>query len=115
MASKKDLPEEAMTVELELADGKVVNCEVLTILPVDGKNYIALLPFSGDIPDSDDDFDEDEEEVWFYELLGDAYDMSKEPELADIEDDETYEKVTDAFDEFLDSEEFEEWYGDRDQ
>ncbi len=99
--------EEIMTVELDLDDGRTVECEVLTILEVEGNDYVALLPID-EQPDNDE-----EGEVWFYGIKGDAYDMSEEPELFYIEDDETYEKVTDAFDEFLDSEEFEEWYGDR--
>ena len=33
-----------MTVELELEDGQMVNCAVITILTVDKKDYIALLP-----------------------------------------------------------------------
>ena len=32
-------PEEEMTVELELDDGTVVNCAVITILEVDGKDH----------------------------------------------------------------------------
>ena len=35
---------EDITVELELEDGKIVNCAIITILEVDGKDYIALLP-----------------------------------------------------------------------
>ena len=57
--------------------------------------------------------DEDDEiDVWFYELIGDVEDLSKEPELVYIEDDETYEKVTDAFDEYLDTLEFNEMMED---
>ena len=37
-------PSEAMSVEIELEDGTVVNCEVITILEVSGKEYIVLLP-----------------------------------------------------------------------
>ena len=35
-------PEEEMTVELELDDGRVVNCAVITILEVEKKDYIVL-------------------------------------------------------------------------
>ena len=36
--------DEEMTVELELDDGTQVNCAVITILTVEGKDYIVLLP-----------------------------------------------------------------------
>lgn len=97
--------DEEMTVELELDDGRTVVCSILTVLEVEGKNYIALLPRTEDGTEENED---EENEVWFYGLKGDVNDMSKEPELEFIDDDDTYEKVTDAFDEFLDSEEFDE-------
>ena len=43
MAAKQE-PSESMTVEIELENGEVVMCEVITILTVAGKDYIALLP-----------------------------------------------------------------------
>ena len=33
-----------ITVELELDDGSKVNCAIITILTVDGQDYICLLP-----------------------------------------------------------------------
>ena len=36
--------DEEMTVELELDDGRSVTCAIITILTVDKKDYIALLP-----------------------------------------------------------------------
>lgn len=36
-------PEEEMSVELELEDGTLVNCAVITILDVAEKSYIVLL------------------------------------------------------------------------
>lgn len=92
-------PEETMTIDLELDDGRNVTCEVITVFEVDGKDYVALLP-EGQDPDGE------ESEVWFYGLIEDADDPNKEPELIYIEDDEEYEAVLDAFDEFLDEEEF---------
>lgn len=93
-------PEEIMTVELELDDGRNATCEVITVLEVDGKNYIALLPDGQD--------DEEEQEVWFYELIEDPNDENAEPELKYIEEDEVYEAVADKFDEYLDTLEFED-------
>lgn len=92
-------PDEEMTVELELDDGTVVNCAVITILEVDKKDYIALLPLNKDGDSVDGD-------VWFYGYNEDKDDPNVEPELSYIEDDDEYEAVVDAFDEFLDNEEF---------
>lgn len=92
---------EDITVELELEDGKVVNCAIITILEVDGKDYIALLPMV-------DEDDENYGDVWFYEYLEDDDDPDDEPELKYIDDDNVYEAVADAFDEFLDKQEYDE-------
>ena len=40
--------DEEMTVELELDDGQMVNCAIITILTVDKKDYIVLLPLDED-------------------------------------------------------------------
>ena len=40
--------DEEMTVELELDGGEIVNCAVITILTVDKKDYIAILPLDED-------------------------------------------------------------------
>lgn len=47
-------------------------------------------------------------EVWFYRYSENPKDPNDEPELGYIEDDEEYEAVADAFDEFLDAAEFDE-------
>ena len=88
-----------MTVELELDDGTKVNCAIITILTVADKDYIALLPL-------DDKGESNDGEVWFYEYTEDENDVNVEPTLTYIEDDDVYEAVADAFDEFLDNEEF---------
>ncbi|MCR4922558.1 MAG: DUF1292 domain-containing protein [Lachnospiraceae bacterium] len=97
--SDKNVPEEEMTVELELEDGKTVNCEVITIFEVDKKDYIALLPSAQEGI---------EDEVWFYGYSEDPKDPNVEPTLTFIDDDEEYEAVADAFDEYLDSLEFDD-------
>ncbi len=98
--STKDIPEEEMTVTLELEDGSV-ECAVITILEVAGKDYIALMP-------TDEEGDPVEDEVWFYGYKENPDDPNEEPELIYIDDDEEYDAVTDAFDEYLDSLEFDE-------
>jgi uncharacterized protein YrzB (UPF0473 family) len=97
--------DEEMTVEIELEDGTSVNCAIITILTVDKKDYIVLLPLDEDGNNSDG-------EVWFYGYQEDENNPNAEPELRYIEDDDEYENVADAFDEYLDNEEFDEVVGD---
>ena len=82
-----------MTIELELDDGRNVLCDILTILEVDGKDYIAVLP--QDEADSDGD-------VWIYGFKADPDDPEKDPDLIFIADDDEYEKVAEAFEEWAD-------------
>ncbi len=92
---------EEMTVELELEDGAKVVCAIITILTVQEKDYIVLLPL-------DENGENTDGEVWFYHYSEDENDPDAEPELSYIEDDEEYEAVADAFDEYLDAQEFDE-------
>ena len=98
---KQDNLDEEMTVELNLEDGTTVVCAIITILDVDGQDYIVLLPL-------DEDGNNDDGEVWFYRYSENPDDPNEEPELGFIESDEEYEAVADAFDEYLDSVEFDE-------
>ncbi len=101
MAKNNDYADEEMTVELELEDGTMVNCAVITILTVEEKDYIVLLPL-------DENEANEDGEVWFYRYSENPDDPNEEPQLDFIEDDDEYEKVADAFDEYLDNCEFDE-------
>lgn len=101
MGNKNDYDDEEMTVELELDDGSTVNCAVVTILTVESKDYIVLLPLN-------EDGENEDGEVWFYRYSENPKDPNEEPVLDYIEDDDEYEKVSDAFDEYLDNCEFDE-------
>lgn len=101
MAKNKNYEDEEMTVELELEDGSVVNCAIITILEVESRDYIVLLPL-------DENGENEDGEVWFYGYRENPNDPNEEPELSFIADDEEYEKVADAFDEYLDNCEFDE-------
>lgn len=92
--------EEHMTVTLTLDDGSELECLVLTIFPVGENQYIALLPLN-------EENEEEQGEVYLYRFqeLEDG-----EIELLNIDDDNEYEAVADAFDEFLDAEEFDEMF-----
>lgn len=99
--SENDFEAEEMTVELELEDGVKVECAVITILEVEGNDYIVLLPL-------DEDGENTDGEVWFYRYSENENDPNEEPVLGYIDDDDEYEMVADAFDEFLDASEFDE-------
>ena len=101
MAKYNEEADEEMTVELELDDGTNVVCSIVTILEVEKKEYIVLLPL-------DEKGENNDGEVWFYGYKENPDDPNEEPELIYIESDEEYEKVTDAFDEYLDNSEFDE-------
>jgi uncharacterized protein YrzB (UPF0473 family) len=102
MANKNnDVNDEEMTVELELEDGTVVNCAIITILTVEKKDYIVLLPLN-------EQGENEDGEVWFYRYHENPNDPNEEPQLDYIDDDDEYENVADAFDEYLDNCEFDE-------
>lgn len=87
------------TVTLLLDNDESVECAILCILPVQGKDYIALLPL-------DDEGDtEEESRVFLYRYIEHE---DGEPELENIDDDEEFDIVADAYDEWLDTQEYEE-------
>ena len=92
MARKKDKnpidEREDMTVTLTLYDDRELECAILTILEAGGR----------------DDAEAEEGEVYLYRYS----EVDGQPELDNIKDDEEYEIVADAFDEFLDSQEYDE-------
>lgn len=92
--------DEEMTVTLNLDEGEVT-CTVAAIFEVAGKDYIALLPL-------DENGENTDGEVWLYGYKEDENDPNAEPELFFIEDEEEYEMISDAFDEYLDNQEFDE-------
>jgi len=97
----ENLPDdEEMYVDVELEEG-TVRCSIVTIFEVEGKDYIALLPLDENGENNDGD-------VWIYGYKEDENDPDAEPELIYIADEEEYEKAADAFDEYLDSCEFDE-------
>jgi len=95
--SEDNIIPEKDTVTLTLDDDTEVECEIVSIFPVGEKEYIALLPMNGE--------EAEDGEVFIYRYTESA---DGEPDLENIEDDDEYEAVADAFDELLDSEEFDE-------
>ena len=102
MADEKNLnEEEEMTVTLTLDDDTEVECVVLTIFTAGERDYIALLPMEGE--------DSEEGEVYLYRY---SETEDGDPVLDNIEDDDEYEIVADAFDEMLDDQEYDELVGE---
>lgn len=97
----EEMEQEEMTVTLTLDDGSELECVVLTIFDAGEREYIALLPMEGE--------EVEEGEVYLYRYSEDG---EGNPNLENIEDDEEYEIVADAFDELLDDQEYDELVGE---
>ena len=93
--------QEEMTVTLTMDDGSEVECVVLTIFEAGERDYIALLPMDG--------AEAEEGEVYLYRYYEPE---GGEPTLDNIENDEEYEIVADAFDELLDEQEYDALIGE---
>lgn len=98
MSEQNMNPEEVVvTVTLTLDNDEVVECAVLTVYTANDKEYIALLPLNEEGESEDGD-------VYLYRYE----EVDGEPTLSNIEDDDEYEVAADAFDEWMDEQEFEE-------
>ena len=90
--------EENVTVTLTLDNDETLECVVLTIYEAGENQYIALLPL-------DDGNENEDGEVYIYRYS----EVDGEPKLDNIEDDDEYEIAADAFDEWLDEQEYDEF------
>jgi len=86
------------SITLSLDDGTELNCIVLDIFTVDNKEYIALQPEDGE---------EEDDNVFLYRYIQED---DGDPQLLNIDDDEEFEAVADAFEELLDSDEFDDMF-----
>lgn len=89
-------------ITLTLEDDSEMDCAVLGIFPVGDKEYIALLP--------EESGEDGEVIIYRYTEL-----ENDEIQLDNIEDDEEFELVGEAFDEFMDEQEFDDLFGDEDE
>lgn len=89
------------TVTLTLDNDEELECAVISIFEANNRRYIALLPLEGD--------ENEDGEVYLY-----RYDETEDgqPDLTNIDSDEEFEIVSDAFDEMLDDAEYQELLGD---
>lgn len=87
-----------LVVTLTLDDNKDVDCAVLCVFPVGDNEYIALTPLE------EDGTENEEGTVYIYKFTL----IDGQPDLQNIDSDEEYEAAADAFDEWLDTQEFDE-------
>ncbi len=95
MAEQNNYTDEVITVTLTLDNDEVVECVVLTTYTANEQEYIALLPLDENGESTDGD-------VYLYRYAV----VDGEPTLENIEDDDEYEIAADAFDEWMDEQEF---------
>lgn len=90
-------------ITLFLDNDQQLECQILTIFEADKKDYIALLPL--------DPAYEENGDIFIYRY---SENEDEEPVLDNIEDDEEYEVVAEAFDEWLDANEYDELVSEED-
>ncbi len=89
--------DDVLTVNLPLEDGTEIECEIVLIYEIEGQDYAALYPSSGE-PD----------ELYFFRC---SYDGSDNIEFEEIADEEEFKEVTEAFDSIMEEEEWNELMG----
>lgn len=90
--------ENEVTVTLTLDNDEVVECAVITTYTAGEHEYIALLPLN-------EDGENEDGTTYLYRYK----EVDGEPALENIEDDAEYEIASDAFDEWMDEQEFEDF------
>ena len=93
MSNELNMEVEILTLTLD--DDTTVECEVIGIFEAMDREYIALVPMD----------DEEESDLYIYRY---SEDEEGNPVLDNIETDEEFEAAGEAFDELLDSLEFDE-------
>lgn len=97
MSNENNNMVEVDTVTLTLDNDEVVECAILTTYEANSKEYIALLPLN-------ENGESESGDVYLYRYI----EVDGEPTLENIEDDDEYEIAADAFDEWMDEQDFEE-------
>lgn len=92
------------TITLTLDNDEVLTCKIVARFAVMEQEYIALLPV-------DENGENEDGEVYLYRFSeeGDS------PVLENIEDDDEYEAAADAFDEWMDDQDYEEYFAELDE
>ena len=98
MAENLNQENDEITVTLTLEDDSELECVVLTTLEAAGRQYMALLPIT-------EEGEDEEGEVYLYRYTQSADGL---PVLENIETDEEYDAAAEAFDSWLDDQEYDE-------
>ena len=91
---------ETEVVTLTLDDNEEVECSIITTYEIEDKEYSVLLPL-------DENGENEDGDVWIYRFVRDTT-GGNDHEIINIEDDDEYEIAVDKFDEWLDTQEFNE-------
>ena len=91
---------ETEVVTLTLDDNEEVECSIITTYEIEDKEDIVLLPL-------DENGENEDGDVWIYRFVRDTT-GGNDHEIINIEDDDEYEIAVDKFDEWLDTQEFNE-------
>ena len=87
---------EAITVTLTLENDEELECAVLSIFEAEEREYIALLPL-------DENGENQDGEVFLYRFFQEE---GQQPTLENIEDDQEFERVSNAFNELMEEQDF---------
>lgn len=88
---------ESLTVTLTLDDDRELECAVLTIFEAGERQYIALLPM-------DDNGNSDDGQIYLYRYI--SREGDEEPGLENIVEDAEFELASQAFNEWMDNQDF---------
>lgn len=88
---------ESLTVTLTLENDEELECAVLTVFETDDKEYIALLPLN-------EKGDDEDGQVYLYRFID--HGDEEEPGLENILDDDEFEHVSEAFNEWMEEQDF---------
>ncbi len=89
--------DEELTVLLTLEDDTELECDVILIFELEGQDYVALYPSSGE-PD----------EIYLFRC---TYNGGDDLEIEDIEDEDEYNSVAEAFDQIMEEDEWNDLLG----
>lgn len=88
---------ESITVTLTLDNDEELECTVLGIFEADSRDYIALLPL-------DENGDDEDSQVYLYRYIDNG--EEEEPGLENILDDAEFELASNAFNDWMEEQDF---------
>lgn len=88
---------ESITVTLTLDNDEELECAILGIFEADSRDYIALLPL-------DENGDDEDSQVYLYRYIDNG--EEEEPGLENILDDAEFELASNAFNDWMEEQDF---------